>query len=350
MKIHFILILSFLIQGIYSDNNCVHKYAMKNKRMYNRTLFLEGTFKKKKNFRNYNNKEYNNYINLYTIKNPLKCKVVDIIKLVREKSLSEVYNIEICHNGKFKYLEGQSCGIIPYYNENDSTEDSNKNDGRKIKKQARLYSISSGDSKNLSVAIKIHKYEDIENGVKKLKYGYCSGFIKNIKKNNDIYLTGSHGSFFLPDDVVEKNKNLIFIATGTGISPYISFLKKILGYDKNNMKKKSNYNGLIHLFYGVYNEDSILYLNELEYFKKIYPYNLHIHYVFSSIKNLDGTSFHVQDEIFRKKKEFLELFNVNKSELYICGHKSIRKKIIEIIKNNEPFDEEKKKRIHVEVY
>ncbi|CRH00906.1 ferredoxin--NADP reductase, putative [Plasmodium relictum] len=350
MKIKFVIILLFLIHGIISDNKHAHKYKIKNKIANNRILFLERAFKKKKNFRCWNNKECNNYINLYTMKNPLKCKVVDKIKLVRENSLNDVYNIEICHHGKFKYLEGQSCGIIPYYCKIDSVVNGNKNDDKKIKKHARLYSISSSNSDNLSVAIRIHKYEDNENGVIKLKYGYCSGFINNIKKNDDIYLTGSHGYFILPNDVVEKNKNLILIATGTGISPYISFLKKILGYDKNNMKKKSNYNGLIHLYYGVYNEDSILYINELEYFKKIYANNLHIHYIFSSLKKMDGTSFYVQDEIFNKKKEFLELFNENKSELYICGHKSIRKKIIDIIKADGTFNEEKKKRIHVEVY
>ncbi|SCN61183.1 ferredoxin--NADP reductase, putative [Plasmodium chabaudi chabaudi] len=315
-------------------------------------------YKKKYTQRRNSHKETNTYTNLYTIKDPLKCKVINKIKLVRENAKHMVYNLDIDHNGLFKYIEGQTCGIIPYYSDQDNEINNKKieNDinseinNVKPKKCARLYSISSSNSHNLSVAIRMHKYEENLNGIKNIKYGYCSGYIENLKINDDIYLTGPHGNFILPNNIIQDNINLILIGTGTGISPYIGFLKKILMYDENNLIKRSTYSGFIHLFYGVYNEDSILYLNELENFKKLYPNNLHIHYVFSSNRKLEEPSFYVQDEILKRKDEFFHLFNDYETELYICGHKAIKQQIINILKSDNNFDIEKKKKIHIEVY
>ncbi|CAA9989098.1 ferredoxin--NADP reductase, putative [Plasmodium knowlesi strain H] len=310
--------------------------------------------KKRNQLRQYNHAENNSYTNIYTIKNPLKCKVVDKVSLVRQNALHEVYNVEIDHGGMFKYLEGHSCGVIPYYEDLIQADDKNNSqEGRKKRgnKFARLYSISSTNAENLSFAIRIHSYQEEENGCMQHKYGYCSGYIKELKKNDNIYITGAHGCFLLPDNVSEKNTNLILIATGTGISPYISFLKKIWGYQPGIHQQKKTYNGQVYLYYGVYYEDSILYLPELKYFQNMYPNNFHVEYVFSSIKNSDGTSHHVQDEIYKKRENFLRLFNELNCELYICGHKSIRAKIMDILKGENPvLDSEKKKRVHVEVY
>ncbi|SBS97083.1 ferredoxin--NADP reductase [Plasmodium malariae] len=385
MNFYLVLILAAIIAGAFSNEKNRQNYSRiikkrnSENRMIKLVLFLYRNTvhkKKKKKFKNWNSKENNICSYIYTVKNPLRCKVVDKVKLVRKNALHDVYNLEINHNGMLQYIEGQSCGIIPYYNQLDELKDkilneqncndssvngqncsdnnvhANTKEGGNIKRKncARLYSISSSNSQNLSVAIRIHKYVDETDGIKQLKYGYCSEFIENIKKNDNIYLTGPHGNFNLPNDVVEKNVNLILVATGTGISPYISFLKKILGCENTNMNKSSNYNGLIYLFYGVYNEDSILYISELEHFKKVYPHNLHITYIFSVNKNKDGCSFHVQDEIFKRKEEFLHLFNYYKCELYICGHKSIKNKILDILKNDQELDREKRKRVHVEVY
>ncbi|ETB56709.1 hypothetical protein YYC_05103 [Plasmodium yoelii 17X] len=367
----FLFLFSFSFPFSNASKN-VLSYETLNNNVNKYTFLKTNRYKKKCTQRRYSQKEANKYTNLYTVKNPLKCKVINKIKLVRENAKHMVYNLEINHNGLFKYIEGQSCGIIPYYSETDNEcnntkiendvncekNDVNceKNDVNceknnvKRKKCARLYSISSSNSYNLSVAIRIHKYEENVNEIKNIKYGYCSGYIENIKKNDDIYLTGAHGNFILSNNIIENNINLILIGTGTGISPFISFLKKLLIYDENNTIKKNTYSGFIHLFYGVYNEDSILYLNELEKFKKLYPNNLHIHYVFSANKKLDGSSFYVQDEIFRKKDEFFHLFNNYQTELYICGHKAIKQQIMNILKTDQNFDASKKKRVHVEVY
>ncbi|SOV12405.1 ferredoxin--NADP reductase [Plasmodium sp. DRC-Itaito] len=377
MKIHLVLILPVLIRGVCCIIKNVSSSVSNHMTAHLPFLFVHNKYKRNRNFKLKNNKDENNFINIYTVKNPLKCKVVDKINLVRPNSPNEVYHLEINHNGLFKYVEGHTCGIIPYYNEHDNKTNKEINKDNNIintnnnntinnntinnnisainiKKQlcARLYSISSSNNtENLSVAVKIHKYKQKENDSNITNYGYCSGFIKNLKINDDIYLTGAHGYFNLPNDAIQKNTNFIFIATGTGISPYISFLKKLFAYDHNNINNRnSNYTGHITIYYGVYNEDSILYLNELEYFQKMYPNNINIHYVFSYKQNSDATSFYVQDEIYKRKTEFLNLFNNYKCELYICGHKSIRYKVMDILKSDDQFDANKKKRVHVEVY
>ncbi|KEG02657.1 ferredoxin--NADP reductase, putative [Plasmodium vinckei vinckei] len=363
MKYHIVLLflfLLYLLNGTFSNKNKnVLSYEVVSSNNNKYAFLKNNEYKKKYIQRRNSHKETNKYTNLYTIKNPLKCKIINKIKLVRENAKHIVYNLDINHNGLFKYIEGQTCGIIPYYsdqnNEINNTKIENdvnsKQHNTKPKKGARLYSISSSNSyNNLSVAIRMHKYEENVNGINNIKYGYCSGYIENLKNNDDIYLTGPHGNFILPDNIIKDNINLILIATGTGISPYIGFLKKILMYDENNPIKKSPYSGFIHLFYGVYNEDSILYLNELEQFKKLYPNNLHIHYVFSANRKSEEPSFYVQDEILKRKDEFFHLFNDYETELYICGHKAIKQQIVNILKSDQNFDIEKKKKVHIEVY
>lgn len=399
----------FIIVFIYSitDNNVYiqckypNRYKKPNEKGVTTTLlFLSKSEKIKKNFRNGSLTEAKKYINTYTIKNPLKCEVANIIKLTGPNSKNEVFHVEIDHHQQFHYVEGQSCGVIPYFVENEKetemkeikeikkmkemenqkedskreskeigiekeiikgTKNKTQNNTKKTNHKARLYSISSSNSKKLSVAIKIHKYDVFENERKTEKYGYCSSFIKNLNIKDPIFITGSHGIFVLPEDVMETNKNLIFVGTGTGISPYLSFMKKLFGYKENskneNQKGTSStnttdriYNGVIHLFYGIRNEHSILYVKELEYFQKKFPDNVHIHYVFSSLKHSDGSSYYVQDKIASVQEQFWNLFFINKSELYICGHKNIKKKIWDILKNCPQFDEHSKKRIHVEVY
>lgn len=335
--------------------------------------------KKKRKWKHGSITDAEKYINMYTIKNPLKCEVATIIKLTGPNSKSEVYHVEINHHQKFHYVEGQSCGVIPYYmeetvktgnqSEHEEIKDTEKTETKekeiqksKISKKARLYSISSSNSRNLAVAVKIHKHYEGENENKIEKYGLCSSFIKSLKINDPIFITGSHGKFVLPDDVSEKNKNLILIGTGTGISPYISFMKKLFGNNEKTISEKEKhttpkneatkqmYNGIIHLFYGIYNEDSILYLKDLQYFQKKFPDNVHIHYAFSSMKKNDGSSFYVQDKIMSLQETFWKLFFTDKSELYICGHKNIRGQIWNILKECPMFDQQSKKRIHVEVY
>ncbi|VWU48927.1 ferredoxin--NADP reductase [Hepatocystis sp. ex Piliocolobus tephrosceles] len=392
MKTEILFIFLFIAtRALCSISKCVN-YIKSLKRikqnLQEEYFFIKNNFlnNKKNQIKKWKIKENcNNYINLYTIKKPLKCKVIDKVKLVREKALHEVYNLIIYHNGMFKYIEGQSCGIIPYYKQNSDDIDinttiprvknihtdeqskicsnvdnsikcdnSNRDDSNKINpslKKARLYSISScNNSPYLSIAVKIHTYEqkNIDNVVE-LKYGCCSGFVKKLKKNDNIYLTGAYGNFVLPTDFFEKNKNLILVATGTGISPYIGFLKKILKKNDSN-KNIQKYNGTIYLFYGIYNEDSILYLDDLEYFKKIYPNNLHIYYIFSINKNIDGSSYYVQDEVVKKQKEIIHLFNKHETEMYICGHKGMKTKILQMLKNSNDFDASKKKNVHIEVY
>ncbi len=60
--------------------------------------------------------------------------------------------------------------------------------------------------------------------VREVKRGDFSRFLKNLKWNDELIVEGPNGFFILD----EKNKNgtpALFIATGTGISPFYSFVK-----------------------------------------------------------------------------------------------------------------------------
>ena len=77
----------------------------------------------------------------------------------------------------------------------------------------REYSIYSGE-----------KEEFIEILVREINGGKVSGRLKNLKAGQEIGLDGAFG-FFRFDPVQFSSNKFLFIATGTGISPFHSFVK-----------------------------------------------------------------------------------------------------------------------------
>jgi ferredoxin-NADP reductase len=85
--------------------------------------------------------------------------------------------------------------------------------GVKDSGQHREYSIYSGIT-NDSIEVLIKEVDD----------GLVSTQLKNLKKGDELSVKGPYG-FFLTDADINRGEKMIFIASGTGIAPFHSFIK-----------------------------------------------------------------------------------------------------------------------------
>merc|ERR1711924_549458 len=94
---------------------------------------------------------------------------------------------------------------------------------------------------------------------------------------DDVKLTGPSGKVML---IPEKapDTDLIMVATGTGIAPYRSFIRRLF-VEKTPFG--AAYTGQAWLFLGVANTDALLYDDEWQESLKAFPDNFRVDYALS---------------------------------------------------------------------
>ncbi len=108
----------------------------------------------------------------------------------------------------------------------------------------REYSVCSGEND-----------ETLDFLIREVEGGILSKKLRELKIDDEVKVLGPYGSFYL--DQIDLKRKYIFIATGTGISPFMSLLKT---YPEINYQ----------LFHGIrFEEDVISHLSEKNYFKFI---------------------------------------------------------------------------------
>jgi NAD(P)H-flavin reductase len=80
-------------------------------------------------------------------------------------------------------------------------------------KQGREYSIYSGTSEN-----------HLDFLIREIPSGEISGYLRNLKPGSELDVEGPRG-FFIPDESAKRGFPTVFVATGTGISPFHSYIK-----------------------------------------------------------------------------------------------------------------------------
>merc|ERR1740138_542515 len=160
--------------------------------------------------------------NVFSPKSPFEAKIQSVKKIVGEGATGETYDIVIDHGGDMPYVEGQSYGVIP-----------TGVDAKGKPNKVRLYSIASsryGDDmtgKTTTLCVRRATYWCPElKAEDPAKKGVCSNFLCDAKPGDDVKLTGPSGKVML---IPESNPDvdLIMVATGTGIAPYRSFLRRL---------------------------------------------------------------------------------------------------------------------------
>lgn len=141
-----------------------------------------------------------------------------------EKLSSDTVQVtfNIPNDGSFDFVSGQYINVAIDING---------------KEERRAYSICSGKSEPLSIAVK-----EVENGK------VSTWFNREAKEEMEILISNPEGNFTKP----ESAKNLVAIAAGSGITPIMSIAKQIEG------------TGTLRLYYGNKTEQDILFKSTID--------------------------------------------------------------------------------------
>jgi NAD(P)H-flavin reductase len=156
--------------------------------------------------------------------------------------------------------------------------------------------------RNYSVASWPNGTNKLELIVTNLEGGKMSNYLFNeCKVGDEIQYRGPMGVFTLPEEI---DRDLFFICTGSGISPFRSMINYIT---ENGIKTKN-----IYMVFGTRRKEDIVYYEELQEIEKI---NENFKYIpVLSRQEWDGKSGYVHDV-------YLDLIKnrVEKPLFYLCG-------------------------------
>jgi len=134
-----------------------------------------------------------------------------------------------------------------------------------------------------------------------------------------LKLTGPTGkAMLLPES--DPTTDIIMVATGTGIAPYRSFLRRLF-VEKTPYAEA--YKGLAWLFLGVANTDALLYDDEWQTMLKSHPDNFRLDYALSREQtNADGGKMYIQDKVKEYADEVFDRMDKG-AHIYFCGLKGM---------------------------
>ena len=160
---------------------------------------------------------------------------------------------------------------------------------------SRPYSISSSPRQRAYYEITVAKISD----------GFVSDYMLNdVKVGDEFEATSPSGCFHY--NPVFHSKTSVFLAGGSGITPFKSMVSEILdaGLDRE-----------VYLLYGVRNVEVALYNDLFENYAKKHN-NFHYYLVVSNDENYKGEKGFINEQLIRKL-----IPDVNAVTYYICGPK-----------------------------
>ena len=291
-------------------------------------------------------------LNTYKNKAPHTGSIISVKRIVGATAPGEVCHVHIDCGPTFRYIEGQSLGLIPPGKQANGKPHN-----------VRLYSIASTrygddlDGNSVSLCVRRAVYWDKELGREDpAKKGICSNFLCDAKPGVELQITGPTGKVMLMPEVT-PNADLIMVATGTGIAPYRGFLRRLFTEDTPANKA---FTGLAWLVLGVPTTEGLLYDDDWQEILARKPDNFRLTYAISREQTTaDGRKMYVQDRLAESGEELFERL-ANGGHMYFCGLKGMMPGILETLERvakdrgivwEEMLEELKKKgQWHVEVY
>ena len=254
-------------------------------------------------------------VNTYKPKTPFEGTVLENYSLLKEGAIGRVQHITFNLDGgdpQLKYVEGQSIGIIP------AGQDA-KGKPHKI----RLYSIAStrhGDNfegKTVSLCVRQLQYEKDGETIN----GVCSSYLCDVPVGSKVKITGPIGKeMLLPE---EEDSNIIMFATGTGIAPMRAYLRKM--FEQTEREKNNwNFKGKAWLFMGAPKSANLLYDEDFERYKSMFPENFtYTKAISREQQNPKGGRMYIQDRVLENAEEIFALIENPKTHIYLCGLKGM---------------------------
>lgn len=195
---------------------------------------------------------------------------------------------------KIKYQAGQYITLILRIN------------GRKY---ARPYSFSSAPSVDTALEVTVKRVPD----------GIVSNYINTELKVGDVVeVLEPMGDFTC--ETIQSIQSIFLWGVGSGITPLFSIIKEVLHHLPGTA---------VHLIYGNKNQESSIFMNQLNLLKQEYPTVFSINNFYSQLENvIESNSIHKG----RISSEFVTHYiaqhkNVKESVHYICGPKGLKNTI-----------------------
>lgn len=214
-------------------------------------------------------------------------------KVISKKEINEdilQINLDVLGKEKFEFEAGQFISI------------------KVAENTFRAYSLCSDTDNTKAISILVTVEHE----------GMGSTFLKELKKEQEIEFIGPAGKFVLAK---KPAKEIIFVASGTGIAPEISMLYELL---------KINPESKIRLYHGIREENDILLMDFLEECKKELK-DFDYYLCFSqapeeTVKKYNGVEGYVT--------EALEIPNPKETQIYLCGNPYMIEDITKIAKES----------------
>ena len=150
--------------------------------------------------------------------------------------------------------------------------------------------------------------------------GLGSDFLNNITIGTPVLYLGPSGRFRLKQNCA---KNIVFLCTGTGISPFIPMLDSLLNQDASS-------NSSVTLYFGEKTVGELFYIDILdEFVKKFANFS---YKVFLSQEEVDGYGY---GRITGK----YSVDDAVNTQFYLCGHPAMVSENIELLKSKGVLDE-----------
>lgn len=188
----------------------------------------------------------------------------------------------------------------------------------------------------------------IELYITMVKSGSLTPRLYNLNLGDEIWIGPRIvGHFTL--DKISKEKNLILIATGTGLAPYMSMIRTII--------KEKKLNRHITIIHGARNSWELGYQAELEtlsHSSELFHYIPVISRPEDEHNNWEGDIGHINDLWLEKsiQKKIPFVVNKNNSEIFLCGNPLMIEAMVELL-GKEGMVEDKKGQtgtVHLERY
>jgi len=232
-------------------------------------------------------------INLYNRGKPALATVTGNLRLTHAAADNDVRHIILDFGAQvFPVLEGQSIGIVA---------PGTDADGKPHK--IRLYSIASPREGEKTGA------NNISLTVKREPGGLCSNYICDLKKGDQVQVTGPFGATFLmPDD---PSANIIMICTGTGSAPF-------RGFTERRRRNHKDAPGRMMLYFGARRPEELPYFGPLQ---KVPDGLLRKHFAYSRVPGEPKT--YVQDRMRQTADEVAVFLKNDRTHVYLCGLKGM---------------------------
>jgi ferredoxin--NADP+ reductase len=260
--------------------------------------------------------------------NPVQATVLGRTKLIDDTAPGDIQHILLRLPHGFQYVEGQSLSVIP------PGVDSKTNKGHK----PRLYSIASTrygdllDGTTVSLCVRRAEYVDSQTGLMDpTKAGVCSNYLCNLAQGQIVNVAGPVGkTMLLPQD---PTKDIIMVATGTGIAPFRAFLHRLFVEDT---VAKHQFQGQAWLVLGVPTTGGILYKPEFDAMllrnNDHRQQQLEIDYAISRemTNPMDGGKLYVQHVLQQHSDKLWERLEGG-AHIYFCGLKGMMPGILQAL-------------------